>query len=354
MEFSEYESSAPTLRPNKLLIPVNNFSFDDAGIAAFNEIYQHCLKCEKDGVYHQFTLTPSKGISTERENLRGAMWILSINKTMAEIVIRHTDARYYRFMIGYNKAEGKDRMHGRQAFKIYWGQLKNDGVNLNDYAITPEEGKKVKATIPSPMIDLLVAPMRTYYNVHHMDLNSAYNAGMAEEFPALRPTIERMYYQRKEKPVYKDILNMTQGFLQSELVQYRFSHISKAGHVFTHRKVEEMAERLRTSGRRILSFNTDGIWYQGEIYEDDSFGTGLGMWKTDERDCKIRFKSKGAYEYVNGEGQYRARIRGTLNIEKYKPRESWTWEDNVLESGDGLGYTFIFGEGFVKHVIDKI
>ena len=353
INWANYKSSNPTMKPNKMLIPVNNFDFSEEGIAEFNKIYQYCLEKEASGEFHKrFVTTKSRGISIAQGNIRGAMWQITVTKTIAEILIRNLDARYYRFIIGYNKTETKDNMWGRKAFQIYRQELLLDNVDIEDLAISPEEGEAIKETIPSPHIELMVAPERTYYNVHHMDLNSAFNAGMMKKFPQLETSIRRMYNKRKIDTKYKNVLNMTQGVLQSELLQFRFSHISKAGYVFTNQQIELMSEKLKNAGYRILSYNTDGIWYQGDKpYEDETFGTDIGQWKNDYVNCKIRYKSKGAYEFVDGNGNYKPVVRGEMSIEKSKPRNTWTWEDNLLFKSEVVVYVFVEGVGFKRNVI---
>ena len=353
-DFSKYKSSDPTTKPNKLLIPVNNLGFDESGIHQFNDIYKYCLEKEADGTFNKFVITPSQGISCARENLRGCLWYITNKRTFIEILIRNVDARYYRFIIGYGKEEKtKDSLSGRQAFLIYKDELMRHGVNLEDLAI--KNGKEVKSTIPAPRIDLEVAEDVTYYNAHHIDINSAYNAGMMEAFPILGPAIHTMYEKRTHIDKYKQVLNMTQGFMQSELVGYRFAHISKAGYVYTLRRLDELTEALLSQGFRILAYNTDGIWYQsiGECkrYHDDDEGPDIGQWKHDYVDCKVRFKSKGIYEFEgiktkDGTRIYKPVFRGESSYEKIKPRSKWEWGD--IYQGDLVKYRFVEGEGLER------
>lgn len=341
--WDNYLSHPPTMKPNKMDIPINNLGFNDTDVAAFNEIYQYCLEQEKAGVFGSMTKTPSQGISIARENLRGPMWMITNKTSFIEIVIRNIDARYYRFIIGYGK-ERKHEMTGRRAFQIYTRELIKDGVDINTLSIS--NGLEVKKTIPSPKIDCLVAYGRTYHNAHHIDINSAYNAGMAEAFPVLAPTIKRMYDKRKEKKTYKDVLNMTQGFMQSQLVGYRFSHISKAGYVYTLRRLDELTNMLKANGARILSYNTDGIWYQGELIHGPGEGRDLGQYKYDHSNCTIRFKSKGCYEFLEN-NEYTPVFRGESSYERIKPREQWVWGD--IFKGDLVEYFFRSGKGLVHY-----
>lgn len=345
-----------------MLIPVNNFGFNDEGIREFNNIYKYCLQQEANGIFQRrFVITKSQGISIAHGNIRGPMWSIKAagNKTFAEILIRNPDGRYYRFIIGHHK-DKEQNMYGRKAFQIYKQKLLEFNVNIEDFALESDEGFEVKQTIPSPKIGFKenrTTAERTYYNCHHIDLHSAYNAGMMKAFPAFEPAIREMYNMRKVMPEYKDVLNMTQGMLQSEILQYRFSHISKAGYVFVNEQLDIMAEKLRTSGRRILAYNTDGIWYQGDLYEDSTFGPDIGQWDTDYKNCKVRFAGDGGSYEVFGEikekglwsePKYVVHARGKLAIEKTFPREEWTWENSGLFKSPIINYYFVEGIGFIE------
>lgn len=350
-----YESSRPTMKPNKKLIPVNNFGFDDEGIHKFNDIYLWVWDQYKAGIMRRFIMTKSGGFSVALGNIRGPMFHLWVGKSLIELIIRHpVDARYYRFHIGYKK-DKSDGMCGSKAFKIYREELLKDNVDLNDYAI--DNGLEIKETIPKQKIELTskTVPERTYYNTHHIDLNSAYNAGMCESFPVLRKSVERMYSKRSENnDLFKNVLNMTQGYMQSAMIGYSLSHISKAGYEWTNNQLEIMADKLTNAGYRVLSFNADGIWYQGDTpYTDSSFGPNLGQWKTDWTDCKIRYKSKGCYEIegykVKNDTKtykYAPVFRGESTYERVKPRDQWVWGD--IFKGDMIEYRFVEGKGLVK------
>lgn len=340
IDFEKYAFANPTMKPNKMLIPITNFGFNEEGIKEFNEIYQYCIENARKGDMHHFVITKSGGISVKIGNIRGAMWSITVKTSFIEILLRNFGGKYYRFIIGYKK-DKKEGLSGRQAFWKYSEMLEKHGINLEDLAI--EDGKEVKKTIPSPKIDLVVAPERTYVKAHHIDLNSAYNAGMMEAFPVLEPAIREMYNKRKENKDYKQVLNMTQGFMQSELCGYKYAHISKAGYVYTLRRLKELTEKLIAKGCRVLSYNTDGIWYQSdELYHDSDEGTDIGQWKHDHTFCRIRYKSKGAYEFIEN-GKYTPVFRGESSYEKLVPKEQWVWGD--IFKGDLVNYKFIDGVG---------
>lgn len=356
MELSKYKSVISS-KINKLLIPITNFGFNEEGIKSFNEIYQYCLDLEDKGLLKPFIATSSGGISTSRDNRIGARWTLSITSSLLEIVLKDLDGKTYRFIIGYAKNTlDKNAMSGRKAFILYKKELEKDGINLEDLAIS--DGKEIKKTIPSPKIELdpNTRTDRPYLNAHHIDLNSAYNAGMSEAFPILRKSVERMYSKRKENEKYKAVLNMTQGFMQSRLVNYKYSHISKAGYEYTLKRLDDLTKRLTDAGYRILSYNTDGIWYQSpydnpEPFHDIDEGKELGQWKNDHTFCTIRYKSKGCYEFKDKDG-YHPVFRGCSSYEKIKPREEWEWGD--IFKGEEIQYKFIKGKGIVEYVCTEL
>lgn len=351
IDWTKYLSAPPTMKPNKKDIPVNMFTTDPESMEEWNEIYRYCFQLESEGKLHRFVMTPSTGISIKRGNIRGAMWTLQENKshTMSMIILRHPEnARYYKFKFGYTKDKSQTGA-GYHAYQTYVHELKKDGVDLTDLALTgtKEENELVKKTIPKAKIECRVCPRVPLNNCHHIDLNSAFQAGMSEAYPILRPTVERLFALRKTNPVYKDILNMTQGFFQSEMVSYKYSHISKAGYEWTNNKLQELTLKLTSSGRRIVGYNTDGIWYQGDIYHDEGEGTQLGQWKNDHQNCKLRYKSPGCYEFIEN-GKYYPVFRGTMSYELEKPRELWEWGD--IFKGEEIKYQFITGYGWRKAI----
>lgn len=332
LDLSGFKSSAPTMRPNKLLIPVTELGFDDEGIAIFNAIYTF-IRSHRDRM-NEFTYTASQGISTKQGNISGEMWGVTNTHVMVELDYRDPDGKYYRFIItnknGYDEKDPRQKVHrGRNAFRILAKELKKDGVILKNLAI--DNGLEVKATIPKQRIGSVVSFERTYTNVHHCDINHAYPAGMMREFPELRPTFERLAELRKTSPEIKNVFNMSQGVFQSKIVGYQYSHIAKAGYVYTNEMLDIMSKKLEDSGYRIIGYNTDGIWYQDidfiGPYSDETFGAAIGQWKTDHVGCSIRYKSHGSYEYIEN-GKYTPVVRGLTNLDILKPdRSTWEWGD---------------------------
>jgi hypothetical protein len=106
---------------------------------------------------------------------------------------------------------------------------------------------------------------------------------------------------------------------------------------------------LRQAGRQILAYNTDGIWYAGEEYHGEGEGPELGQWGHDHRNCKIRFKSAGAYEFIE-DGKYYPVIRGLTLLDKVKDRDTeWQWGD--IFNAPEYGYYFDEDKGVVKTLL---
>lgn len=325
LDFTNYKSLKPTMKPNLFDMPINHYTFTEEGCEGFNKIYMYCKDLESQGLLRKFKRTKSGGISIARPNIRGIMWDYTLSKSRVELVLRHENAHYYRFMIGYKKLEDELFISGNRSKYIWAQELEKDGVVLDDYAI--ENGEEIKAQIPKPKIEFLGCPGRIYNNAHHLDLNSSYASGIAREFPEFAPTLKTMYSLRKVKKEFKSVLTNAPGYFQSKYCNYKFSHICKAGHDYTHEMINMLTERMKAKGCRILAYNTDGIWYQSEnIYHDELEGALLGQWKTDHTNCTIRFKSKGSYEFIENE-QYTPVVRGYTNLDKIKPRDQWQWGD---------------------------
>ena len=73
-----------------------------------------------------------------------------------------------------------------------------------------------------------------------------------------------------------------------------------------------LTEKMEKHGFLVIGYNTDGIFYShpdGLDYHDENEGDDMGQWSTDHHFEKIRFKSAGAYEYVEN-GEYHAVVRG--------------------------------------------
>lgn len=329
-------------KPNYYHIPVTAFPMNEDGIKQFNEIYLYLDEYCKN--FNQIRRTKSKGISIT--DIRLPQWDVRELKSCIEITVLCIEGM---FRIQLRTCSSKDTraISGSKCFKIFKDMCKKHNIDLTQYAI--EDGYEVKQQIQQPPIRLYRNEYRDriYYGVYHIDLNSSYFAGIAESYPELRPAIEDIYYNRKKYPVYKDVLTHTQGYMQSEMVDYRYAHLSKAGIDSNNRKIADLSNQLKHEGFVILAYNTDGIWYthpEGKMYHDEYEGTKLGQWKHDHKDCIWQAKSAGAYHYIEDD-KCTTVLRGMTRLDKTKPREEWEWDDLYNSDTEIMKVIFTEHEG---------
>jgi hypothetical protein len=108
----------------------------------------------------------------------------------------------------------------------------------------------------------------------------------------------------------------------------------------------ELTKLLQKEGFSIIGYNTDGIFYMdasNREYHDENEGDDMGQWRVDHHFDKIRFKSAGAYEYIEN-GEYHAVVRGIPkeisktfewgDIYKHHPKRYVLLKDKVVEVAD--------------------
>lgn len=341
------------LRPNYYLIPVYKTRDPDEYNALLDEV--RALKGFKQV---QFKRTQSKGICVDPKVLWYQMpgYEIKASKVGAEILVLSFEFGHCRiqFRPAGNKEADENKVHGSQAFKKFRSDCEKNGIDLESYMVDEETGYEIKMTIEKPHIgvfsDLFLN--NTYYNVHHLDINSSYPAGLAESHPEFRPLIEKYFKMRKTNKDYKAILNLTIGFMQSPYCDFRYSQLSKDAIAVNNRKVEEMTRWLQKHDRIVLAWNTDGIWYSGESLENKFNSEELGEWHQDYSHCKFRMKSAGAYEFIC-DGKYYSRVRGKTKYEEVKPREEWEWGD-IYKASDQVIKYLISEDGHAIKVLKEL
>ena len=229
------------------------------------------------------------------------------------------------------KLKGGRFAEGGKGWKLMCKEFLKDNINIDNYAIDPNEGMRIKTSLdfPKPYIDMKGAPSgQIFEHCNHIDFHSSYPAGLANTHPEFRPTIERVYQQRKTNPNRKLSLNCFIGCRQSPKSTWkcRWSHLAKDAIGDNNRRIDEMDARLKANGDKVLGHNTDGIWYQGPVYHGEGEGNDLGQWRNDYVDCRFRAKSRGAYEFIEN-GKYYPVVRGITELDWIKPREEWQWGD---------------------------
>lgn len=369
MDITKYKHIPLTTRGNinYIKIPLNRLGIDSKGISEFNEIYHWFLE-QKDEEWTQIERTPSGGICKKKGQLVYPAYYIGVSTSSIEMIFLVAEGQY-RFLWGRTTLkkfdeEGNDRREksGRECYLMFLDECKKFGVDIHDYAI--DNGAEVKKTIPSPKIRLASKSVanKVFEGAFHIDLNSSFMSGIALNNPELYPPINDIYSHRKDvdengRPTQfsldcKDILTHTYGFFQSEWCnlnghKYALAHLSKQALEFNNNMIDELSEKLIEKDYFILAYNTDGIWVTGgEPYHGEGEGKELGQWKIDHHSCKIRFKSDGAYEFIDEDGKYHPVLRGQSTYDKIKPRTEWEWGD--IYKTEVFQYRFIEGEGLVE------
>lgn len=324
-------------------IPINLIPISEAGAASFNAIITaiHAAGMSK------ICRSPSGGLSYSIRDFSPPMYdIRALGSCIELTVVAASGCFRVQFRNDF-RAEEKDKYSGSTAWRIFTRELESDGINIEKYAIL--NGADIKVTIPSPKLSLEVAP-GVYENAHHLDIHSAYMASIADAFPELRPTIKRVFDARKYNPGMKAVLTHSFGYMQSAMLDYRFAHLSKAAIVGTINKLNSISEKLRLTNRRILAYNTDGIWYTGGIFHGDGEGRDLGEWSNDHVNCTIKFNSIGTYGYIEN-GTFTPVVRALRALDKVKPRDQWTMND-LDHLGESIGFALDLKNEKIIKVVD--
>ena len=231
------------------------------------------------------------------------------------------------------------------AWKTFEKQCFEENIDIYSYA--DENNVKLKETIPRPMISMRFID-KELDNVHHIDFHSSYPAGLVNTHPEFKPVIEYFYNKRKEDEMYKEVLNKVIGCMQSLKPKWKaqWSQLAKDAIEDNNKRLSKLAFQLEITGRTIIGFNTDGVWYQGDIYHGEGEGDKLGQWRNDHTNCKFRAKSDGAYEFIEN-GIYTPVIRGESKLESIKPKSEWEWGD--IYNGNILLFKFIEGVGIIHY-----
>ena len=323
-------------------IPVTVFSMEQEGADEFNRIYQWGLK-ECANIVNW---TPSGGIS--KTGLIPRICNTRVLNTCVEMtIILRVGVWRIQFVSRGDYYEDGARtkfVPGTRSFRTFKAECKKKGINLDEYAI--ENGEAVKATIESPLIKCADESYldQVFEGVHHVDFHNSYPAGLCNCYPEFKPIIQRWFEKRKANPEYKQMLNSIVGYMQSlGCCQARWAHLSKAAIGDNNKRVRELASRIESNGGKVILYNTDGFWYQGDVFHGEGEGHNLGEWENDHVDCKIRVKSDGVYEYEEA-GVYHPVIRGRTWLDRYLDRSQWHWGDIYNPDAEHI-IEWLFEEG---------
>lgn len=342
----DYKGVKLVRNPNMIDIPVNVLQIDDRGMEEFNMIYDMVKSVCEDKIVR----TKSGGISYSRNNFNPPMYDVRKSSLGVELTYLGIEGMYrWQFRSTKNNVE-ENVVFGRQAFNRVREALRKEGINLDDYKI--DNGPEVKKEIEPYMIQCLGSRNYIYKGAYHIDANSSFWSQLCLKHPEFRPAIEPLYLERKVKPENKQILTNSIGFMQSlGCCNARWANLSKDAINGNNEFVRTILKNLEDQWYVPIGINTDGIWYCDPMdkgpYHDENEGTGLGQWKTDHKNCKIRFKSDGAYEFIE-DGEYHAVIRGRTNYDAVKPRSEWEWGDIYRKEASVIQYDFNEYEGVFK------
>lgn len=323
-------------------VPINTMFISNSNAEIFNSIYQWTINTCKNNIKR----TRKGYVSNNRNNLLPPMYEVARNNTWIGLTIVLYEG-VWRFQLRFEKEEknGKQQ-YGGQSFFAFKNELKKYKIDLENYKIT--NGKEIKEQIEKPLICLSSNMVRDmiFENAHHIDFHSSFPAGLANTHPEFAPVLNEIYEKRKMNPIYKAILNHSIGYMQSiDCCNAQWAHLSRDAINDNNKRIKEMAETLKKGGRLILAYNTDGIWYVGDLFHGIGEGPGLGQWENDHSNCKIRFKSGGSYEFIENNIYYPV-VRGRTTLEDpkyvhYKPRELWEWGDIYNEAAEPIVYIWI-------------
>lgn len=333
-----FNSSDFTYRPNWKLIPVSRLEPNIENVEIFNKIY-NWIKNEKHATRLQ--RTPSGGIAIPVHI--PSYDIQAINSGVELVIIAH---RCYRIQFAKTL-----KLTGTEYFRRFKKLCKSFGINLDDYKIP--NGKEVKEQIEKPMISLedIGFKDRIICGANHIDFHQSYPGGLAATHPEFQPVIDWIYKKRKqlqknhpdEADDLKIMLDASIGYMQSYAAHgAKWSNLSRDAIKNNNDRMRKVASDLKKAGRIIIAYNTDGIWYKGKIYHGEGEGKKPTQWENDHVDVQIRFKSRGAYEFIEN-GIYTPVIRGHTKLDDIKPRENWEWGD-IYHDAESLVRQFSFNE----------
>lgn len=336
-KLQEYGGYVKQVKPDRFKARPINMTFNEEGIKKFNEIYQLL----KNSYLRPMKRTPRGSIAQSFKN--NNTWDCIDSLAAIEITVY---LRSYLFVYRIGRPLTETSISGWESFKIFKNKCLEFGIDLSTYI--REDGKKIKETIEPPLIYMKVID-KPMTNIHHIDFHSSYPAGLANTHKEFKKVIKYFYDRRKDNPKYKGVLNCTIGFMQSiKCCGAKWAHLSKDAISDNNKRVKEMAARLARSGRYIIGFNTDGIWYQGPLYHGSGEGDDLGQWSNDHKYCKFRAKSDGSYEFIE-DGKYYPVLRGFTKLDTIKSRDTWEWGDIYRTDCEVISCSFDTEKGVVMN-----
>ena len=334
----EIETKFQGRKVNYYKIPVSAFPFNEENVSMVNEFLHEIYENTE---YSKIKRTHSGGISVAKKNRNFPAYDLRQERGSGielNVVSWFGSFRLQLRSSSKELFEDKEmKIWGRKAFFEFKEYCLDFGIILEDYLERDiEKAKKIKEQIPAPKIcfynpkeENRLIP-KTFECMHHLDFHSSHMSGLVNRNPEFRRVVEYIYNRRKEDDImFKSILNMTFGYMQSKGVAYGYSALSKDMLEDNNARIEQLTLELIENGYIPYLYNTDGIWYYGkeEPYHGPLEGKGIGKWENDHIGCKFRAKSSGCYEYIEN-GVYHPVVRGLTYYDRKEPdRTKWVWGD---------------------------
>lgn len=352
MNLEKYQHKEFNYKPNKFQMKPIELSFKQ--YEEFNEIYQYCKSN-----FMKVEPTAAKSMPYNNSVKFYDRYMIVKGASSIELtIVSHQGC--YRFIIGNRRNVEKNPISGKKAVREIYKVAKELNIDLSKYKVNKQDGLVVKETISHPHIQKLGATKLVYCNVHHLDLNSSYASRIIEVYPEFKPIYEKMYKQRhNNNDYYKHVLTNHIGCWQSEfcpdyenagkIAPYQFAILSKVAVDGTYELICKYVKKLHEAGRQVLLTNTDGIWYQGDLYHDENEGEELGQWKNDHKNCQFIMKSKGAYQFIEDNVVHTV-VRGSTLLDKEKARENWNFGDIFNSKAVEEVYGFDDEQGVIKNV----
>ena len=323
------------IETNYTYLPITTFKFIEQDIAYFNTLSDWL---HNSGMV-KIVRTRSGGICTDKH--KGAYFpSYDIRSKYNGVEITIISNVYGSMRIQWRNVskelfkDAKLNIDGKRAFYKFKDICLQHKIDLKNYMeLDKEKAKANKESIEKAYIRFYNEDIEKKYknkpiqNCHHIDYHSSYMTGLVNKFPEFKEVVEYIYSKRKsDNAYYKAILNMTQGYMQSDLCQLKWAHLSKAMIEDNNRRLDYLTDCLLKNGDEILLYNTDGIWYKGPIYHGPYEGDGIGTWHNDHENCLLRIRTKGCYEFIE-DNKYHPVVRGITTLDRVKLREDWQWGD---------------------------
>lgn len=341
-ELLDYLSQYPNvpfdiyIKPNARKLRVTNRGVTIDSTTEFNAVKNACER-----FFNERIVFTASGAIPKKGNIIRERWGIRYSGQKVELIIISFRGMW-RFQY---RGSGKKKTteYGTQAWKEFSKECKKQGVNLEEIAVSPEEGSEIKKQIPKPDIRLLNDAFLNIEleGVNHIDIHKAHPYYISQAFPQLKPIYEKydrivqqakLAGDKRTANKFKNRMDVTSGYSESRYSKFRFAKMALAAKTGTNAKVAEMITELKTVGNTPILTNTDGVWYLGPVHKFNNEGNAMGQLETDHIGCRLRIRSKGAYEFIEN-GKYHVAMRGRSAYDLLKPREEWEWGDIYKTDG---------------------